>query len=225
MKQGLKIFGERGVEAATKELQQIHDQEVIKPMKANKLTDEQRRKALAHLMFLKEKRDRTIKGCGCADGRKQRGWMDKEDTLSPTVSIQALILSCMIDAKEGRDTATADIPSAFLQTDNLSGDTHLRFDEIMTELLVKIDPELYSKHIQTDSKGKKLLYAERLKAIYGTLNAALLFWLKLSKDLEAWGFKMIPYDWCIMNKKIDNKQCTILGMSTISRYLIRTRTW
>jgi hypothetical protein len=42
MKQGLKIFGERGVEAMTKELQQIQDREVIKPMKANELNDEQR---------------------------------------------------------------------------------------------------------------------------------------------------------------------------------------
>ena len=210
MKQGLKIFGERGVAAVTKELQQLHDRKVIKPMKAHELTDEQRRKALAYLMFLKEKRDGSIKGRGCADGRKQRGWMDKEDTSSPTVSIQALILSCMIDAKEERDTATADIPGAFLQTDDLSGETHLRLDEVMTELLAKIDPDLYNKYIQTDSKGKKFMYAECLKAIYGTLNAALLFWLKLSKDLETWGFVMNPYDWCVMNKVIDGKQCTVL---------------
>ena len=44
--------------------------------------------------------------------------------------------------------------------------------------------DLYEKYIQTDSKGKKYMYAECLKAIYGTLNATLLFWLKLSKDLE-----------------------------------------
>jgi hypothetical protein len=49
-----------------------------------------------------------------------------------------------------------------------------------------------------------------LKAIYGTLNAALLFWLKLSKDLETWGFVMNPYDWCVMNKTVNGKQCTIL---------------
>jgi len=99
MKQGLKIFGERGVAAVTKELQQLHDRKVIKPMQAHELTNEQQRKALAYLMFLKEKRDGSIKGRGRADGRKQRGWMDKEDTSSPTVSIQALILSCMIDAE------------------------------------------------------------------------------------------------------------------------------
>ena len=30
---------------------------------------------------------------------------------------QALYLSCLIDAKEGRDVATVDIPGAFMQAD------------------------------------------------------------------------------------------------------------
>ena len=80
----------------------------------------------------------------------------------------------------------------------------------MTELLAKIDPEHYEKYIQTDSKGNTYMYAECLKAIYGTLNTSLLFWLTLSKDLETWGFVMNPYDWCVMNKMIDSKQCTVL---------------
>ena len=99
-------------DAVTRELQQLHDRKVIKPMKADELIDEQQRKVIAYLMFLKEKRDRTSKGRGCADDRKQHGWMDKEDTSSPTVLIQVLKSSCMIDAKEERDIATADIPGA-----------------------------------------------------------------------------------------------------------------
>ena len=81
----------------------------------------------------KRERCGKIKGLGCADGRKQRGWMDKEDTSSPTVSTQALMISCMIDAKENRDVATADIPGAFLQTDNASGSTHLKMEGIMVD--------------------------------------------------------------------------------------------
>ena len=39
----------------------------------------------------------------------------------------------------------------------------------------------------------------------------LLFWQKLSKQqLEDWGFKINPYDWCVANKTINGKQCTIL---------------
>ncbi|VEU38525.1 unnamed protein product [Pseudo-nitzschia multistriata] len=210
MKQGIKIFGERGLQAVKTELQQLHDREVVEPVPAKELTADQKAKALAYLMFLKEKRCGKIKGRGCADGRKQRNWMSKEDTTSPTVSIQALMLSCMMDAYEGRDVATADIPGAFLQTSDDSGETHLRLEGVMLKLLAEIDPSRYDKHIKTDHRGRKFLYVKCLKAIYGTLNAALLFWLKLSVDLTKWGFVVNPYDWCVMNKTVNGKQCTIL---------------
>ena len=80
-------------------------------------------------MFLKLKSDEvTIKGRGCADGRKQRYWISKEDTLSPTMPTEGLMLSCMIDAMEGREVATADIPGAFLQTKYDKGDIHIKLE-------------------------------------------------------------------------------------------------
>ena len=54
------------------------------------------------------------------------------------------------------------------------------------------------------------MYAEYKKAIYVTLEASLLFWAKLSKSLEEMGYQRNEYDWCVMNKIIDNKQCNIL---------------
>jgi len=75
---------------------------------------EQRKKALRYLMFLKEKRDGTIKARGCADGRSQREYTTKSNTSSPTVSLEAMMMSCAIDAKENRYVAVADIPVAFL---------------------------------------------------------------------------------------------------------------
>ena len=69
--------------------------------------------------------------------------MDKEDTSSPTVSTQALMLSCMIDAKENRDVDTADILGALLQTDDASGSTHLNMEGIMVGILLDIDKDRY----------------------------------------------------------------------------------
>eukprot|EP00536_Pseudo-nitzschia_multiseries_P000236 jgi/Psemu1/516/gm1.516_g len=158
-------------QAVKNELQQQHDRKVVRPINSSTLTQEQKHKALACLI--------------CADGWKQRGWMSKEDTTSPTVSVQALILSSMIDAYKGRDVATANIPGAFLQTKDTSRDTHLRLDGVMLDLLSEIDPKHYEQHVKTHRQGQKYLYVvEFLKAIYGTLNAALMFWLKLSKDLK-----------------------------------------
>jgi len=41
------------------------------PLRKEYMSYEQRKKALQYLMFLKEKRDGTIKTRGCADGRSQ----------------------------------------------------------------------------------------------------------------------------------------------------------
>jgi hypothetical protein len=48
-----------------------------------------------------------------------------------------------------------------------------------------------------------------LKALYGTLQAALLFWENLSSQLKEWGFKLNAYDFCVANKTVNHKQCTI----------------
>ena len=48
------------------------------------------------------------------------------------------------------------------------------------------------------------------KALYGTLQAALLFWKDLSGYLQEMGFTLNPYDRCVANKMIGGKQCTVL---------------
>ena len=55
-----------------------------------------------------------------------------------------------------------------------------------------------------------MLYIQLKKALYGTLQAALLFWQLLSKTLVEWGFKLNNYDPCVANKTINGKQCTII---------------
>ena len=54
------------------------------------------------------------------------------------------------------------------------------------------------------------MYVEYNKAIYGTLEASLLFWGEISKTLEEMGYQRNECYWCVMNNIIDNKQCTIL---------------
>ena len=51
------------------------------------------------------------------------------------------------------------------------------------------------------------MYMEPLKALYGTLRAARLFWRKLSKQLiDEWGFTPNMYDDCVVNKMINGQQ-------------------
>jgi hypothetical protein len=53
------------------------------------------------------------------------------------------------------------------------------------------------------------MYVELLKALYGTVRAARLFWDKLSGKLLEWGFTPNPYDPCVMNKTVDGQQLTV----------------
>ena len=158
-------------------------------------------------MFLKQKRCGRIKGRGCADGRKQRLWKSKDETSSPTISVEALFITCLIDAKEGRDIATCDVPGAFMHAD-IDEVVHLRLDGEIADLLLKVDPS-YSKYAIKED-GKTIIFTELSKALYGTLQAALLFWKNLSEFLiNELGFVVNPYDWCVVNKTINGKQCTV----------------
>jgi hypothetical protein len=55
MRKGLKVFGEDGVAAVKKEMLQLHERKVMEPCHAADLTPEQKKEALAYLMFLKRK--------------------------------------------------------------------------------------------------------------------------------------------------------------------------
>jgi len=68
-------------------------------------------KALRYLMFLKEKREGTIKARGCANRRGQCEYTTKADSSSPTVSLKAMMMLCPIDAREGRHVAVTDTSS------------------------------------------------------------------------------------------------------------------
>ena len=70
---GLKKFKKKGKAGVTKELTQMHGMNVFKPILKEVLSSEERAKALALLMFLKENRNTFGKAQMCADGCKQHG--------------------------------------------------------------------------------------------------------------------------------------------------------
>ncbi len=209
IKKGLKTFGQQGAEALVSEMKQLHQRQVIQPVNKETLTKEQKCNALRYLMFLKQKRCGKIKTKGCADGRKQRVYKSKEDTSAPTVHTESLFLSSVIDAREGHHVITCDIPGAFMHAD-MDDDLHLKLEGPLAELLIRVDPKLYSKY-EVIENGKKMMYLKLNKALYGTVQAALLIWEELSRFLtKDLGFRANPYDRCCVNKIINGKQCTIL---------------
>ena len=67
------MFGKKGEAATAKELKQIHEMDALIPLKADDLSEEEKKKAMTLLVFfLTEKIYGSIKARQCADGRKQR---------------------------------------------------------------------------------------------------------------------------------------------------------
>ena len=135
MRRGLKLFGTEGISAVKVELQQLHD---LKVMEAKPLTTTQRWEALGYLMFLKRKRNGKVKARGCADGRPQRAYIPQEDARAPTVSMEAVFMTAVIDTMENRTVAVVDIPGAVMQAD-MDPEVYMCIDGAMAELLMEID--------------------------------------------------------------------------------------
>jgi hypothetical protein len=86
----------------------------------------------------------------------------------------------------------------------------MKLDGPMAELLVRVDPAKYAPYLVQEGKHK-VLYVKLNKALYGTLQAALLFWQNLTDFLVGeLGFTLNKYDRCVANKMINGKQCTII---------------
>ena len=121
MKKGLQKIGKKRSEAITKELDQLHKRRCFVPVDVSKLTCGEKQKAQHALMLLTEKRDGSVKGRCVYNGKPTRQWLDKEDTASPTVSTESIMLTVTIDANEGRDVMTADVPNVVVHSDQDAG--------------------------------------------------------------------------------------------------------
>ena len=213
LKKGLKKFGKRAEQSATKEMKQLHDRVCFRPINPSEMTTDERKKAMESLIFLTEKRDGRLKARTVANGSVQRKWMEREDTASPTTALESVLLSATIDAKEGRDVATVDIPNAFIQTEvpQEKGKERiiLKIRGRLVDILEQIDPATYKPFVQYEN-GAKILYCNVLRAIYGMLTSALLFYKKWRSDLIKRGYKINPYDPCVANKFINGKQHTVM---------------
>ena len=93
------------------------DENCFSPIDVAILTPEEKKKSMESLMFLTEKRDGTVKGQLVYNGAPTREWLSREDSSSPTAALESIMLTAIVDAKEGHDVMTADVPNALIQTE------------------------------------------------------------------------------------------------------------
>jgi len=172
---GVRKWGEKAKEAVREELRTLKKEEVFKEIRNP--TSEQVKKALMIHCFVVEKRDGRIKAREVADGRSQVRYTE-EETYSPTVKLESIMLNAFIDAHEGRYVATVDIKGAFLKA-KVPKEMELivKMSGELSQIMCEINPTL-----KPDANG--IVYLKCIKALYGHIEAARLFYNDLNKNIQ-----------------------------------------
>ena len=117
------------------------------------------------------------------------------------------MMPIMIAVYERRDVATADVAGAYLHA-RLDDFTLLKVEGESVDILCSVS-EKYKAFVTTEKNGKKLIYLQLKKALYGCMKSVLLWYDLFTGTLQEMGFELNPYDTCIANKVVAGKQCTI----------------
>jgi Reverse transcriptase (RNA-dependent DNA polymerase). len=211
VKQGLRRHGKFAKRAIRKEFDQLFKRKaVLKPVLRSNLSGKQRRRIIRSSMFLKEKFDgmgkfEKLKGRLVADGRMQDRSL-YADKRSPTARVESIIMELAIAAKEGKKLAKVDIAGAYLNASIGRGDDiHMELGRDVTTILVESMPKL-KRFVEPNGK----LLTKILKAMYGLIQSAALWFDALTTYLKRIGFVQNTVDNCVLNNKSEGHDVTII---------------
>ena len=213
VKKGLQEHGADAYKAIVAELKQLlQEKKALVPVLRSDLSARQLKRVIRSLMFLKTKFDglgrfEKIKARLVANGKQQDRSL-YPDTYSPTVALQSVLMCLTVAAKENRKVCAIDIGGAYLNAERVCEEGEeiiMELEPVLVNILKKIQPEVEPF---IDEKGRVLVKLN--KAMYGTLDAAKIWYEKLTGVLRDMGFVPNKVDPCVMNKTIKGKQCTIL---------------
>ena len=85
----------------------------------------------------------------------------------------------------------------------------MKITGVLVDILVNTDPDVYGGFVVYE-RGKKVIYVEVLKSIYGMLISAILWYKQFRSDLETQDFIFNPYDPCVANRIVDGHKKTII---------------
>ena len=155
------------------------------------MSEQEQRRALCTINLIKIKRCGKVKGRRCADGSVQRGYISKEESSSPTISLQALFATWIIDSIEGRKVQTFDVPGAYLHAEIPEEEqVFMKFEKEFVEIMCEVNPE-YKEHARIEN-GRKVLYVQVLKAIYGMIESKVRWYELFTGTLCGMGFELKP---------------------------------
>jgi hypothetical protein len=94
------------------------------------------------------------------------------------------MLTCVIDALEGRDVAVVDIFNEFVQTviEDKEHRVIVCIRGPLVDVLVNIASHVYGLYLSFNKSGQKVLLVQCLNAMYGTMVAALMYYKKFVRS-------------------------------------------
>ena len=81
------------------------------------------------------------------------------------MSIEAVLLTSVIDDLENRDVAVTDIPGAYFTTD-IDKEVYMVLEGKLAKMMVIIVPEVYRVYITTSKNGKPTLYVKLKSTVW-----------------------------------------------------------
>ena len=202
-------YGEEADRAATAEVTGIHRKGVFEGVHRKSLSTEERKRIIISQLFLKEKFTSTgdfekLKARLVAGGHMQdKSDYSREETSAPTVALTSVNVVAGVAAFEGRHIMTMDVPQAFLNGD-MKRDVLMRIEPALAKLMCKIPDSNYAEFLHSDGS----LIVRLKKALYGTLEAAKIWYEVLSNFLLSLGFVQNRKDDCVFNKMVGDVQLT-----------------
>ena len=129
---------------------------------------------------MKQKRDGEIKGRNVYGVDKQRDYISKEDSSSPTISTEYVLLCCIMDKKEERYVAVINVSNDLIQRgiENEKYMAIIKIRGILVDMLLDIAPDVYGSYVTTNMKIIKQLITQCMNSIYGTMVASLIYYCK-----------------------------------------------
>jgi hypothetical protein len=128
------------------------------------------------------------------------------DKSSPTVAIHSVFTVLgMAGEKRWRVVVKIDNKGAFVQTPMTGRPIYMRLDPKVVRYAKEIYPELDEFQWKDDC-----LYTIMLKAMYGCVQASVLWYALIRYELEKIGYQVSKTDRCVFTKQVGEKIFTLL---------------
>ena len=137
------------------------------------------------------------------DKKTLEGVFEKLEHLS-TYCRNAIALHDTGHLSKGTSRITTDVPAACINASREGQQAlHMCLDKTLSKLMIEMDPA-WGKYLQST------IIAEVIRALYGLIEPAKLWFEEISGFLRTIGFTANPCDPCVLNLDFNGKQCTLV---------------